>query len=85
MNEAVESGEDRLIARYFKPLATHPGDNAVGLEHEVATGRRRDYRGIIEQTERSGMGGERFEVARDKPVLAGLLCLRFLHENPPLK
>jgi len=27
MNEAkaAESGEDRLIARYFKPLATHPG------------------------------------------------------------
>ena len=57
----------------------HPGDNAVGLEHEVAIGRRRECRGIIEQTEGSGMGGERFEVARDEPVLAGLRCLRFLH------
>ena len=63
----------------------HPGDDAVGLEHEVATGRRRDCRGIIEQTEGSGMGGERFEVARDEPVLARLRCLRFLHANPPLK
>jgi hypothetical protein len=31
------------------------------------------------------MGGERFEVARDEPVLAGLRCLRFLHANRPLK
>lgn len=28
------SGEDRLIARYFKPLATHPG--ALGLEDDAA-------------------------------------------------
>jgi thiamine-monophosphate kinase len=29
-----ESGEDRLIARYFKPLATHPG--AFGLADDAA-------------------------------------------------
>ena len=29
-----ESGEDRLIARYFKPLATHPG--ALGLVDDAA-------------------------------------------------
>lgn len=36
MNEAhtAESGEDRLIARYFKPLATHPG--AFGLLDDAA-------------------------------------------------
>ena len=31
---ASESGEDRLIARYFKPLATHPG--AFGLLDDAA-------------------------------------------------
>jgi thiamine-monophosphate kinase len=30
----AESGEDRLIARYFKPLATHPG--AFGLTDDAA-------------------------------------------------
>ena len=29
------SGEDRLIARYFRPLATHPG--ALGLRDDAAT------------------------------------------------
>src|SRR4029077_16967153 len=32
--QAAESGEDRLIARYFKPLATHPG--AFGLADDAA-------------------------------------------------
>jgi thiamine-monophosphate kinase len=32
--QAAESGEDRLIARYFKPLATHPG--AFGLLDDAA-------------------------------------------------
>jgi thiamine-monophosphate kinase len=31
---AAQSGEDRLIARYFKPLATHPG--AFGLADDAA-------------------------------------------------
>ena len=30
----AESGEDRLIARYFKPLAKHPG--AFGLVDDAA-------------------------------------------------
>src|ERR1700719_5059478 len=30
-----QSGEDRLIARYFRPLATHPG--ALGLIDDAAT------------------------------------------------
>jgi thiamine-monophosphate kinase len=30
-----QSGEDRLIARYFRPLATHPG--ALGLRDDAAT------------------------------------------------
>ena len=29
-----QSGEDRLIARYFKPLARHPG--ALGLTDDAA-------------------------------------------------
>jgi thiamine-monophosphate kinase len=32
--DAMESGEDRLIARYFKPLAVHPG--ALGLVDDAA-------------------------------------------------
>jgi thiamine-monophosphate kinase len=32
--QRAESGEDRLIARYFKPLATHPG--AFGLVDDAA-------------------------------------------------
>lgn len=32
--EPIESGEDRLIARYFKPLAKHPG--AFGLVDDAA-------------------------------------------------
>ena len=32
--DAGGSGEDRLIARYFKPLATHPG--ALGLVDDAA-------------------------------------------------
>jgi thiamine-monophosphate kinase len=33
-DDTVDSGEDRLIARYFKPLATHPG--AFGLVDDAA-------------------------------------------------
>jgi len=33
-NKDTESAEDRLIARYFKPLATHPG--ALGLIDDAA-------------------------------------------------
>jgi thiamine-monophosphate kinase len=33
-DEAAESGEDRLIARHFRPLATHPG--AFGLVDDAA-------------------------------------------------
>jgi thiamine-monophosphate kinase len=33
-DDTAESGEDRLIARYFQPLATHPG--ALGLADDAA-------------------------------------------------
>ena len=33
------SAEERLIARYFRPLATHPG--ALGLGDDAAVSRRR--------------------------------------------
>lgn len=35
VEELTQSGEDRLIARYFRPLATHPG--AFGLNDDAAT------------------------------------------------
>jgi thiamine-monophosphate kinase len=34
MEDTTESAEDRLIARYFRPLATHPG--ALGLRDDAA-------------------------------------------------
>jgi len=34
MPNSTESAEDRLIARYFRPLATHPG--ALGLGDDAA-------------------------------------------------
>ena len=34
MANSTESAEDRLIARYFSPLATHPG--ALGLSDDAA-------------------------------------------------
>lgn len=33
-NDHIESGEDKLIARYFRPIATHPG--ALGLGDDAA-------------------------------------------------
>jgi thiamine-monophosphate kinase len=35
VEDAPQSGEDRLIARYFRPLASHPG--AFGLADDAAT------------------------------------------------
>jgi thiamine-monophosphate kinase len=35
VEDTPQSGEDRLIARYFRPLATHPG--ALGLTDDAAT------------------------------------------------
>jgi len=35
VEETPQSGEERLIARYFRPLATHPG--ALGLTDDAAT------------------------------------------------
>src|SRR5437868_2749131 len=41
----TQSGEDRLIARYFKPLAEHPG--AFGLEDDAAVLRVRAGSDIV--------------------------------------
>ena len=49
----------------------HAADDGVGLEHEIAAGRRLDEGGIVGQAERAGMDGERREVARDQSVLGG--------------
>ena len=37
MRDATESAEERLIARYFRPLATHPGALALGDDAAVLT------------------------------------------------
>jgi thiamine-monophosphate kinase len=44
-----ESGEDRLIARYFKPLATHPG--ALALSDDVALFTPPDGRDLVVTTD----------------------------------
>jgi len=59
----------------------HATDNAVGLEYEVAAGRRLDHRGIVAEPEGAGMFRERREVAPDQPLLAGLLLVyRWAHD-----
>ena len=47
----------------------HAGDDAVGRQHEIASGRRRHDGGVIDQAERAGMLGQRPEIARDQAIL----------------
>jgi len=49
----------------------HAGDDAVGGQHDVAAGRRRNDGGVIAQAERAGMLGQRPEIARDQAVFGG--------------
>ena len=60
----------------------HAADDAVGLEHEIAPRRRRNRGGIVGETERTGMGGDRPEIGRDQAVLAGFL-VQFRHALLP--
>ena len=48
----------------------HAADDRVGLEHEVATGRRLDESGVVGKTKRARMRRQRLKEARDQPVLA---------------
>ena len=56
----------------------HAADDSVGLEHEIAAGRRLDEGGIVGQAERAGMDGDRREVARDQFVLGGRFVRQFV-------
>ncbi len=59
----------------------HATDDPVGLEHEIATGRRRDHRGVVGEPEGAGMLGERREIACDQPLLAGLRRAVLAHRD----
>src|SRR5262249_3848454 len=74
--EIREIHAQRLLAHGFGWIVRkkmHAADDAVGLEYEVAAGRRLDHRGIVAEPERARMFRERREVARDQPLLAGFL------------
>ena len=49
----------------------HAGNDAVGGQHDVASRRRRNDGGVIDQAESAGMLGERAEIARDQAILGG--------------
>ena len=49
----------------------HADNDAVGREHDVASRRRRNDGGVIDQAKRAGMLGQRPEIARDQAVLGG--------------
>ena len=45
------------------------GDDAVGLEHEIASGRRGQDCRVIAEAESAGMRRQRTEIARDQAFL----------------
>jgi hypothetical protein len=49
----------------------HAAHEPVGRQHQIATERRRQDRGIVGKPKRAGMGRERRKEARDHPVLGG--------------
>ena len=49
----------------------HADNDAVGGQHDVASRRRRNDGGVIDQAERAGMLGQRPEIARDQAVFGG--------------
>ena len=54
----------------------HAGDDAVGGEDEIASGRRRHDRGVVDKTEGARRRSERAEIARDQAVLGRIHCVR---------
>ena len=44
-------------------------DDRVGLEHEIASRRRREKCGVVGQPKRAGMGRERLKETRDQAIL----------------
>ena len=63
----------------------HAANDAVGLEHDVASARRRDRGGVVDKTEGAGMLRQRLEIARDQAVLAGGLWLLHAHCIPVIE
>ena len=49
----------------------HAADDAVGLEHEIATRGRRDHGRVVGEPERAGVLGQRPEIARNQALLPG--------------
>ncbi len=63
----------------------HAADDGVGLEHQIASRRRRDRRGVVNEPERARMFGERLEIARDQAILAQFDCVLLAHGARPPK
>jgi hypothetical protein len=62
----------RLAADIFRQVVwenMHANNNAVGGQHDVASGRRRNDGGVVDQAEGAGMLGQRPEIARDQAIL----------------
>ena len=72
VEETPQSGEDRLIARYFRPLATHPG--ALGLSDDAATLTPPPGCDVVLKTD-AVVGGVHF-FADDPPELIAKKALR---------
>ena len=51
----------------------HAGNDAVGGEHEIASFRHAQDRGVVGEAEGAGMGGERPEMLRDQALLGRLI------------
>ena len=53
----------------------HAGNDAVGCQDQIASGRRREHGRVIDQTQRAGMGRERTQIACDQTFLGGFRWL----------
>ena len=49
----------------------YAGNDAVGCQDQIASGRRRQHGGVIDQTQRARMGRERTQIACDQAFLGG--------------
>ncbi len=49
----------------------HAADNGVGLEHQIAAGRRLDEGSVVAKTKRAGMRRDRREEFRDQAIFGG--------------
>ena len=54
----------------------HAGDDAVGRQHQIASGRRRQPAASSARPQRARIRGQRAEIARDQAFLGQFICVR---------